>query len=89
MIELFSVKKYWEGFEETQGERVANLLPDATPGDLGLNPFGLKAGTPDFISMRTKELNNGRLAILATAGIVAQELVTGLPASDILDLLPF
>jgi hypothetical protein len=27
--------------------------------------------------MVTKELNNGRLAMLAIAGIVAQELVTG------------
>ena len=28
---------------------------------------------------RTKELNNGRLAMLAVAGFVAQELVDGLP----------
>jgi hypothetical protein len=29
--------------------------------------------------MQTKEINNGRLAMLAIAGIVAQELLTGSP----------
>jgi hypothetical protein len=30
-----------------------------------------------FATMQTKELNNGRLAMLAVAGIIAQELVNG------------
>ena len=29
--------------------------------------------------MREKELNNGRLAMIASAGFVGQELVTGSP----------
>ena len=31
----------------------------------------------EFDVLRTKELQNGRLAMLGVAGIVAQELVTG------------
>jgi light-harvesting complex I chlorophyll a/b binding protein 1 len=31
----------------------------------------------EFDALRTKELNNGRLAMLGVAGIVAQELVNG------------
>ena len=31
----------------------------------------------DLLTMQTKELQNGRLAMLAVAGFVAQELVDG------------
>ena len=31
----------------------------------------------DMLAMKNKELNNGRLAMMAVAGIVAQEVVTG------------
>jgi hypothetical protein len=49
-----------------------------TPGDIGFDPLGLKPdGTEDLKMMQTKELQNGRLAMLATAGFVAQELVDG------------
>ncbi|KAJ1422864.1 chlorophyll a/b-binding protein [Ochromonadaceae sp. CCMP2298] len=80
-LELFSVARYWESPAETRSERTAFLKPDATPGDLGFDPLGLMKGKTEaeFNAMRTKELNNGRLAIIATAGIVAQELVTGMP----------
>ena len=48
------------------------------PGDIGFDPLGLKpAGAEDFAIMSTKELQHGRLAMLATAGLVAQELVDG------------
>merc|ERR1711953_741403 len=55
-----------------------NKDPDALPGDFGFDPLGLKPEKPeDFKQMQNKELNNGRLAIFAAAGIIAQELVTG------------
>ena len=47
-------------------------------GDLGFDPLGIKPEDPDELKeMQTKELNNGRLAMLGIAGMVAQELVTG------------
>jgi hypothetical protein len=47
------------------------------PGDIGFDPAGLKpTGAKDFANMQTKELNNGRLAMLAAIGMIGQELVT-------------
>jgi len=51
---------------------------DHLPGDLGFDPLGLKPTDDDeFVEMQTKELNNGRLAMIAAAGMIAQELVDG------------
>jgi len=48
------------------------------PGDFGFDPLNLKpASAAELKEMQNKELNNGRLAMLAAAGIMAQELVTG------------
>jgi hypothetical protein len=42
------------------------------------SPLGLKPNDPvEFETMQTKELQNGRLAMLAAAGFMAQELVNG------------
>ena len=42
------------------------------------DPLGLKPTDPEeFKVMQTKELQNGRLAMLAAAGFMAQEAVTG------------
>lgn len=50
------------------------------PGDLAFDPLGLKpTDAASFNSMQTKELSNGRLAMLAAAGMCAQELVNGKP----------
>ena len=55
------------------------LLRDAyIPGNLGFDPLGLKPEDPEeFFAMQTKELQNGRLAMLAAAGFLAQELTDG------------
>ncbi len=48
------------------------------PGDFGFDPLGLKPTDADeFAEMATKELQHGRLAMLAAAGFLAQELVNG------------
>lgn len=54
------------------------MKADRVPGDYGYDPMGLKPKTEaDLISMQNKELANGRLAMIAITGMLAQELVTG------------
>ena len=48
------------------------------PGDLKFDPLGLMPeDAEEFAIMQTKELQNGRLAMLAAAGFLAQEAVDG------------
>jgi len=55
-----------------------SVRTDHEPGNLGWDPLNLKPKTADELkAMQTKELNNGRLAMIATAGMLAQELATG------------
>jgi len=56
---------------------MAMLKEDYVNGDLGFDPLGIKPkDTYEYELMQVKELSNGRLAMLAVAGMVAQELVT-------------
>lgn len=58
-----------------------NLLKDNYfPGDIGFDPLSLKPQNAlDFENIEAKELNNGRLAMVAISGMVAQELVDRKP----------
>lgn len=54
------------------------LKEDYYPGDVGFDPLGLKPDdAEEFAEIQTKELQNGRLAMLGWAGMVAQELTNG------------
>merc|ERR1711906_69672 len=54
------------------------LKDDYTPGDLKFDPLGLKPeDEEEFVIMQTKELQHGRLAMLAAGGFLAQEAVDG------------
>jgi hypothetical protein len=56
------------------------------PGDIGFDPLGLKPADPkEFANMQTKELQNGRLAMLGVAGMCAQELVNHRTIFETLD----
>eukprot|EP00613_Pedinella_sp_CCMP2098_P023830 CAMPEP_0171713568 /NCGR_PEP_ID=MMETSP0991-20121206/17809_1 /TAXON_ID=483369 /ORGANISM="non described non described, Strain CCMP2098" /LENGTH=244 /DNA_ID=CAMNT_0012304207 /DNA_START=26 /DNA_END=760 /DNA_ORIENTATION=- len=64
----------------TTGVEGNTLRDDYYPGDIGFDPMGLKPkDAVEFAEIQTKELQNGRLAMLAMAGMVAQELVDGMP----------
>lgn len=54
------------------------LRDDYYPGDIKFDPLGLKPDDPEELNeMITKELQHGRLAMLASAGFLAQEAVDG------------
>ena len=56
------------------------LRDDYINGDLGFDPAVIKPKDPEALEeMQTKEIQNGRLAMLGIAGMVAQELVDGNP----------
>jgi len=79
-IEGYNIVNGWESPSETSAteEAVASLKDNYINGDLKFDPLGLKPkDAAGFKTIQTKEINNGRLAMLAVAGIVAQELVTG------------
>jgi hypothetical protein len=64
-------------FKDPANETFA-IVPDRIVGDLGFDPLNLKPkDEKEFEIMQNKELNNGRLAMIATAGMVVQELVSG------------
>jgi hypothetical protein len=68
----------WVDPAEVPVDQPGLLRESYIPGDIGFDPLGLKPTDPvEFESMSTKELQNGRLAMLAAAGFMAQELVDG------------
>jgi hypothetical protein len=80
LIEGQNILTGWESSDETgnRGSIIAELKEDYINGDLGFDPLSLTpADSDEFDLLRTKELNNGRLAMLGVAGIIAQELVNG------------
>jgi len=75
-LELNRALKGWKSIGENSSFQ--DLNDDYFPGDVGFDPLGLKPSDPEeFATLSTKELQNGRLAMLGAAGIIAQELVNG------------
>jgi hypothetical protein len=75
--EIFSVATFVE--PNNENDSLWAIKPGKRlPGDFGFDPLGLKPADPQELKvMQTKELNNGRLAMIAAAGMIAQELATG------------
>ena len=68
------------GWNDPTSSQFYSLRDDYEPGNLGFDPLGLLPDDPkEQYDMKTKEINNGRLAMIAVAGFVAQELRDGQP----------
>lgn len=77
-IELLRAQIGWVEPENVPPDQPGLLRPNYVPGNLGFDPLGLAPSDPlEFKVMQTKELQNGRLAMIAAMGIMAQELVDG------------
>lgn len=76
--EQVRAEKGWVDPADVPVSQPGLLREDYYPGDIGFDPLGLKPTDPEeFNSLATKELQNGRLAMLAAVGFMAQELVDG------------
>ena len=82
-IETYNIRIGWEtpaqkAARDPKDKTNAQLAPDYINGNLGFDPLGLAPKDDEaFAVMQTKELNNGRLALIGAAGMIAQELVNG------------
>lgn len=68
----------WVEPENVPVDKPGLLRDEYIPGNIGFDPLGLKPEDPEeFFLLQTKELQNGRLAMIGAAGFLAQELVDG------------
>lgn len=73
----FEGNEFLTGQENTSPEVFA-AKTGRVPGDYGFDPLGLKPKTEEgLMEVQNKEINNGRLAMLAALGILIQEAITG------------
>ncbi|CAN0236683.1 unnamed protein product [Ectocarpus sp. 6 AP-2014] len=83
LIEYNTITKAYAEPSFVTGE--GGLRDEYSPGDLGFDPLNLKPTDQAALeTMQTKELNNGRLAMIGIAGMLVQELVN---PTNILDFL--
>jgi hypothetical protein len=74
IVETSRAQNGWVPPDEVEGKQFLN--DDYYPGDINFDPLGLKpTNAAEFAEMQTKELQHGRLAMLASMGFIAQELV--------------
>ena len=76
--EFYRISVGYSPLDPETNKAESALKPGYYPGDIGFDPAGLKPSDPkEFAEMATKELQNGRLAMIAVAGFFLQELVNG------------
>jgi hypothetical protein len=77
----WSRDEYNHQFDHNIG--IGNLRADYDNGNYGFDPLHLRPIDPvENRSMIEKELNHGRLAMIAFVGILVQEYVTGVPLGE-------
>jgi hypothetical protein len=79
--ESLRISKGWADPSKTNENpegQFQRLKAGYAPGDLGFDPLGLAPEDPaDFREMQERELSHGRLGMIAAAGFLAQEAVSG------------
>jgi len=72
------IAKGWAKLDPETSTASSALREGYYPGDLDFDPFNIKPKDPaGFRLMQEKELSHCRLAMIAAAGFLAQEAVTG------------
>jgi len=65
-------------FNSPFGGELFSIRTDYRNGDLGWDPLGLKPTDPAaYKEMCSKEINNGRLAMIGIIGMIGQEMANG------------
>ena len=76
--EQYRAEKGWVDPKDVPVDQPGLLREDYIPGDIGFDPLGLRPSDPEeFKTLQNKELQNGRLAMIAAVAFMAQELVDG------------
>jgi len=71
--EIYSVQT----FNEVPGGQPWSINDEHESGNFGFDPMELKPKDPEELKkMQTDELTNGRLGMIAAAGMIAQEMMT-------------
>ena len=74
------------GWVDPATGQLFSLRESYYPGDLEFDPLGIKPRDgAKFADIQNKELANGRLAMIAVAGMCVQELVNGKPVLEALN----
>jgi light-harvesting complex I chlorophyll a/b binding protein 1 len=64
-------------FNEVPGGQPWSINDEHESGNFGFDPMELKPKDPEELKkMQTDELTNGRLGMIAAAGMIAQEMMT-------------
>jgi len=72
------IAKGWQKIDPESNKASSALREGYYPGDIGFDPFNIRPKDPTALRlMQEKELSHGRLAMIAAAGFLAQEAVTG------------
>merc|ERR1712070_1062028 len=81
IIETFSVFTFQNPasrMDNGEPAQPCTIRSDYEAGNLGFDPMGLRPTDPsELLAMQNKEINNGRLAMIAIAGMVVQEGISG------------